>query len=95
MAGGRAGVSLVSSGLCKKFSLPLPFRPGLFCLKSRLVSKRYGDHSAIFTGSVTFKNQLRATTISDCDRKEIIVPNAFITEQFINWSRLTPLRAWC
>ena len=29
----------------------------------------------------------RATTISDRDRKEIIVPNkAFITEQFINWS---------
>ena len=29
----------------------------------------------------------RATTISDWDRKEIIVPNkAFITEQFINWS---------
>lgn len=38
------------------------------------------------TGSVTRINT-RATTISDWDRKEIIVPNkAFITEQFINWS---------
>ena len=38
------------------------------------------------TGSVT-KINTRATTISDWDRKEIIVPNkAFITEQFINWS---------
>ncbi len=38
------------------------------------------------TGSVTCINT-RATTISDWDRKEIIVPNkAFITEQFINWS---------
>ncbi|MFO6427859.1 mechanosensitive ion channel domain-containing protein [Escherichia coli] len=33
------------------------------------------------------KINTRATTISDWDRKEIIVPNkAFITEQFINWS---------
>lgn len=38
------------------------------------------------TGSIT-KINTRATTISDWDRKEIIVPNkAFITEQFINWS---------
>ncbi|MXP67668.1 miniconductance mechanosensitive channel MscM [Pantoea sp. Aalb] len=38
------------------------------------------------TGSVTRINT-RATTITDWDRKEIIVPNkAFITEQFVNWS---------
>ncbi|MGK2960404.1 MAG: miniconductance mechanosensitive channel MscM [Candidatus Malihini olakiniferum] len=38
------------------------------------------------TGNVMRINT-RATTITDWDRKEIIVPNkAFITEQFINWS---------
>ncbi len=38
------------------------------------------------TGSITRINT-RATTITDWDRKEIIVPNkAFITEQFVNWS---------
>ncbi|AEW44264.1 putative mechanosensitive channel [Serratia symbiotica str. 'Cinara cedri'] len=49
---------------------------------------RIGDTVTIrnLTGSVT-KINTRATTISDWDRKEIIVPNkAFITEQFINWS---------
>ncbi|MBJ3814060.1 miniconductance mechanosensitive channel MscM [Shimwellia pseudoproteus] len=49
---------------------------------------RIGDTVTIrdLTGSVTRINT-RATTISDWDRKEIIVPNqAFITEQFINWS---------
>lgn len=38
------------------------------------------------TGNITRINT-RATTITDWDRKEIIVPNkAFITEQFVNWS---------
>lgn len=49
---------------------------------------RIGDTVTIrkLTGSVT-KINTRATTITDWDRKEIIVPNkAFITEQFINWS---------
>ncbi|MCA5921644.1 miniconductance mechanosensitive channel MscM [Pectobacterium brasiliense] len=49
---------------------------------------RIGDTVTIrdLTGSVMRINT-RATTISDWDRKEIIVPNkAFITEQFINWS---------
>ncbi|MDR0217717.1 MAG: miniconductance mechanosensitive channel MscM [Enterobacteriaceae bacterium] len=49
---------------------------------------RIGDMVTIrgLTGSIT-KINTRATTLSDWDRKEIIVPNrAFITEQFINWS---------
>lgn len=49
---------------------------------------RIGDTVTIreLTGSVT-KINTRATTITDWDRKEIIVPNkSFITEQFINWS---------
>jgi small-conductance mechanosensitive channel len=49
---------------------------------------RIGDTVTIreLTGSIT-KINIRATTISDWDRKEIIVPNqAFITEQFVNWS---------
>ncbi|QCT19564.1 miniconductance mechanosensitive channel MscM [Jejubacter calystegiae] len=49
---------------------------------------RIGDTVTIreLTGSITRIN-IRATTISDWDRKEIIVPNqAFITEQFVNWS---------
>lgn len=49
---------------------------------------RIGDTVTIrdLTGSIT-KINTRATTITDWDRKEIIVPNkAFITEQFINWS---------
>ncbi|WP_074022772.1 miniconductance mechanosensitive channel MscM [Xenorhabdus eapokensis] len=49
---------------------------------------RIGDTVTIrgLTGSIT-KINTRATTLSDWDKKEIIVPNkAFITEQFINWS---------
>ncbi|MDR5609474.1 MULTISPECIES: miniconductance mechanosensitive channel MscM [unclassified Arsenophonus] len=49
---------------------------------------RIGDTVTIrdLTGSIT-KINTRATTLTDRDRKEIIVPNkAFITEQFINWS---------
>ncbi|BGI50857.1 MAG: miniconductance mechanosensitive channel MscM [Arsenophonus endosymbiont of Ceratovacuna japonica] len=49
---------------------------------------RIGDTVTIrdLTGSIT-KINIRATTLTDWDRKEIIVPNkAFITEQFINWS---------
>ncbi|MDT9587269.1 MAG: miniconductance mechanosensitive channel MscM [Candidatus Arsenophonus melophagi] len=49
---------------------------------------RIGDTVTIrdLTGSIT-KINTRATTMTDWDRKEIIVPNkAFITEQFINWS---------
>lgn len=49
---------------------------------------RIGDTVTIreLTGSITRINT-RATTITDWDKKEIIVPNrAFITEQFVNWS---------
>ena len=43
------------------------------------------------TGNIS-KINTRATTLTDWDRKEIIVPNkAFITEQFINWSHQTLL----
>ncbi|MGL4486774.1 MAG: miniconductance mechanosensitive channel MscM [Yersinia sp. (in: enterobacteria)] len=62
------------------------FVSGLIILFEKPV--RIGDTVTIrdLTGSVT-KINTRATTISDWDRKEIIVPNkAFITEQFINWS---------
>lgn len=62
------------------------FISGLIILFEKPV--RIGDTVTIrdLTGSVTRINT-RATTISDWDRKEIIVPNkAFITEQFINWS---------
>lgn len=62
------------------------FVSGLIILFEKPI--RIGDTVTIrdLTGSVT-KINTRATTISDWDRKEIIVPNkAFITEQFINWS---------
>lgn len=54
---------------------------------------RIGDTVTIrdLTGTVS-KIQIRATTIIDWDRKEIIVPNkAFITEQLINWSLSDPI----
>lgn len=62
------------------------FISGLIILFEKPI--RIGDTVTIrdLTGSITRINT-RATTISDWDRKEIIVPNkAFITEQFINWS---------
>jgi potassium efflux system protein len=43
------------------------------------------------TGTVT-KVRIRATTITDWDRKEIIVPNkAFITDQVVNWTLSDPI----
>lgn len=62
------------------------FISGLIILFEKPI--RIGDTVTIrnLSGSIT-KINTRATTISDWDRKEIIVPNkAFITEQFINWS---------
>ena len=62
------------------------FISGLMILFEKPI--RIGDTVTIrdLTGNVTRINT-RATTITDWDRKEIIVPNkAFITEQFINWS---------
>ncbi|MFK8257888.1 miniconductance mechanosensitive channel MscM [Erwinia sp. AnSW2-5] len=62
------------------------FMSGLIILFEKPI--RIGDTVTIrdLTGSITRINT-RATTITDWDRKEIIVPNkAFITEQFVNWS---------
>jgi len=49
---------------------------------------RIGDTVTVgnLTGNVT-RIQIRATTITDWDRKEVIIPNkTFITDQLINWS---------
>lgn len=62
------------------------FISGLMILFEKPI--RIGDTVTIrnLTGNITWINT-RATTITDWDRKEIIVPNkAFITEQFVNWS---------
>ncbi|MBB3102922.1 mechanosensitive channel MscK [Azomonas macrocytogenes] len=62
------------------------FVSGLIILFERPV--RIGDLVTInnLTGTVT-KIRIRATTITDADRKEIIVPNkAFITSQLLNWT---------
>lgn len=62
------------------------FISGLIILFEKPI--RIGDTVTIrdLTGTISRINT-RATTITDWDRKEIIVPNkAFITEQFINWS---------
>ncbi|UMX67744.1 mechanosensitive ion channel [Klebsiella pneumoniae] len=93
VAGRRAGCGSQVFGLQEIFA---NFISGLIILFEKPI--RIGDTVTIrdLTGSVTRINT-RATTISDWDRKEIIVPNkAFITEQFINWS-LSGLRlpAWC
>ncbi|WP_146664549.1 mechanosensitive ion channel domain-containing protein, partial [Salmonella enterica] len=47
-----------------------------------------GDTVTIGTYSGTVsKIRIRATTITDFDRKEVIIPNkAFVTERLINWS---------
>jgi len=62
------------------------FISGLIILFERPV--RIGDVVTIgnLSGSVS-KIRIRATTITDFDRKEIIVPNkTFITGQLVNWS---------
>lgn len=62
------------------------FVSGLIILFERPV--RIGDTVTIgnVSGTVT-RIQIRATTITDFDRKEMIVPNkAFITGQLTNWS---------
>lgn len=62
------------------------FVSGLIILFERPI--RIGDTITIgnYSGSVS-KIRIRATTITDFDRKEVIVPNkAFVTEQLINWS---------
>ncbi len=62
------------------------FIAGLIILFERPV--RVGDTVTVgqLTGTVS-RVRMRATTITDWDRKEIIVPNkSFITEQVINWT---------
>jgi len=67
------------------------FVSGLIILFERPV--RVGDTVTVgdLTGSVS-KVRIRATTITDWDRKEIIVPNkAFITDQVVNWTLSDPI----
>lgn len=62
------------------------FVSGLIILFERPV--RIGDTITVsgFSGTVN-KIRIRATTITDFDRKEVIIPNrAFVTERLINWS---------
>jgi potassium efflux system protein len=67
------------------------FVSGLIILFERPV--RVGDTVTVGTLSGTVSRvQIRATTITDWDRKEIIVPNkAFITEQVVNWTLADPI----
>jgi potassium efflux system protein len=67
------------------------FVSGLVILFERPV--RVGDTVTVgeLTGTVS-RIRIRATTITDWDRKEIIVPNkSFITEQVINWTLTDPI----
>ncbi len=62
------------------------FVSGLILLFERPI--RIGDTITIgqITGTVT-RIRMRATTITDWDRKELVVPNkAFITGQLVNWT---------
>ncbi len=62
------------------------FVSGLIILFERPV--RIGDTVTLgaLTGTVS-RIRIRATTVTDFDRKEIIIPNqTFITDQLINWS---------
>jgi len=67
------------------------FVSGLIILFERPI--RVGDTVTVgqLTGTVS-RLRIRATTITDWDRKEILVPNkAFITEQVINWTLTDPI----
>lgn len=67
------------------------FISGLIILFERPV--RVGDAVTVadLSGKVS-RIQIRATTITDWDRKEIIVPNKnFITERLINWTLTDPI----
>ena len=68
------------------------FVSGLIILFERPV--RVGDTVTIcgISGTVT-RIRARATTISDADRKELIVPNKeFITGQLVNWTLTDPVQ---
>lgn len=67
------------------------FISGLIMLAERPV--RVGDTVTVgnVSGTVT-RIRMRATTISDWDRKELIIPNkTFITDQVINWTLSDPI----
>lgn len=67
------------------------FVSGLIILTERPV--RVGDMVTVggVTGKVT-RVQIRATTITDFDRRELVVPNKkFITEDVINWTLSDPI----
>lgn len=67
------------------------FVSGLIILFERPV--RVGDIVTVgqVTGCIT-RIQIRATTISDADRRELIVPNKdFITGQIVNWTLSDPI----
>lgn len=67
------------------------FFSGLILLLERPI--RVGDTVTLdsLSGTVSRIN-IRATTITDWDRKEIIVPNnTFITSSLINWARSDPI----
>jgi potassium efflux system protein len=67
------------------------FVSGLVILFERPV--RVGDTVTVgeLTGTVS-QVRIRATTIRDWDRKEIVVPNkSFITEQVVNWTLTDPI----
>ena len=67
------------------------FVSGLIILFERPI--RVGDTVTVgaLSGTVS-RVRIRATTITDWDRKEIIVPNkAFITEQVVNWTLADPI----
>ena len=67
------------------------FISGLIILFEKPV--RVGDTVTVgeLTGTVS-KIRIRATTITDWDRKEILVPNkSFITAQVINWTLSDPI----
>lgn len=67
------------------------FVSGLIILFEKPI--RIGDTITIggVTGNVS-RIHIRATTITDWDRKEVIIPNkTFITDQLINWSLTDPI----
>jgi potassium efflux system protein len=67
------------------------FVSGIIILLERPI--RVGDAVTLenFSGTVT-RIRIRATTITDWDRKEIIIPNkTFITGSLINWSLSDPI----
>jgi potassium efflux system protein len=70
------------------------FVSGLILLFERPI--RVGD--VVTVGTTTgrvLRIRIRATTILDWDRKELIVPNReFVTSQFVNWTLGEPLVRW-